>query len=368
MTSTGSLRILMTGDTVGGVWTFTIELASQLVRRGAEISLVTFGGKASASQREEAAEIPGLDWWDSDRKLEWMEDPWQDLAISGEWLLSLERRLQPDVIHLNCYGHASLPFKAPVVLTAHSCVASWWRAVKGEPLPDGWRRYREEVERSLNAADIVTAPTNSMAASLRENYDFTGNEIAVVPNGRNACLFPKAPKQPIIVTAGRLWDEAKNISAVADIASTLPWPVYVFGEQRGPDGNSNTFPGCALLGKLSTTELADWYCRASIFVLPAKYEPFGLSALEAALSGCVLVLGDIPSLREVWGESAIYVEPENREQIHSALRRLIDQPGLRKEMARLAENRARSYSTIRTTERYHDCYTRAIERRFACAS
>ncbi len=32
--------------------------------------------------------------------------------------------------------------------------------------------------------------------------------------------------------------------------------------------------------------------------LPARYEPFGLSVLEAALSGCALVLGDIPSLRE----------------------------------------------------------------------
>ena len=41
--------------------------------------------------------------------------------------------------------------------------------------------------------------------------------------------------------------------------------------------------------------------RASIYALPARYEPFGLSILEAALSGAALVLGDIPSLREVWG-------------------------------------------------------------------
>jgi glycogen(starch) synthase len=43
--------------------------------------------------------------------------------------------------------------------------------------------------------------------------------------------------------------------------------------------------------------------------LPARYEPFGLSVLEAALSGCALVLGDIASLREVWGGAACYVRP-----------------------------------------------------------
>jgi glycogen synthase len=56
---------------------------------------------------------------------------------------------------------------------------------------------------------------------------------------------------------------------------------------------------------------ADWYARASIYALPARYEPFGLSALEAALSGCALILGDIPSLREVWLEAAPYVSPDD---------------------------------------------------------
>ena len=64
-----------------------------------------------------------------------------------------------------------------------------------------------------------------------------------------------------------------------------------------------------MLGRLSAGELADWYARAAIYALPARYEPFGLSALEAALSGCALVLGDIPSLREIWGDAALFVPP-----------------------------------------------------------
>ena len=58
-----------------------------------------------------------------------------------------------------------------------------------------------------------------------------------------------------------------------------------------------------LLGSLSPRALAAWLARAAIYCLPARYEPFGLSVLEAALSGCALVLGDIPSLREIWDDA-----------------------------------------------------------------
>jgi len=60
--------------------------------------------------------------------------------------------------------------------------------------------------------------------------------------------------------------------------------------------------------------------RASIFASPARYEPFGLAALEAAQAGCALVLGDIPSLREVWGDAALFVPPDDDEALLAALR------------------------------------------------
>ena len=59
--------------------------------------------------------------------------------------------------------------------------------------------------------------------------------------------------------------------------------------------------------------------RAAIYALPAHYEPFGLSILEAAMSGCALVLGDIPSLREIWGDAAVFVHPDNRDAVARCL-------------------------------------------------
>src|SRR5262249_17129666 len=191
----------------------------------------------------------------------------------------------------------------------------------------------------------------------------------VVPNGRSAHLFRAAPKEKFVLTVGRLWDEAKNAAVVARIATRLPWPVYLAGDDRTPDGNETRFEGCTMLGRLAAHDLADWYARASIYALPARYEPFGLSALEAALSGCPLVLGDIPSLREVWEDAAIYVDPDDSVQLDAALRRLIANRGLREEMAHRAESRARTFTPEQMADGYLDAYRSALgERRAACVS
>jgi glycogen synthase len=362
-------RVLMTGDTVGGVWTFTLELAEALGADGVEVFLATMGGDPTREQRAAAAAIPNLHLLTSRYKLEWMDDPWLDVEESGRWLLELEKQVAPDVVHLNNYGCGTLPWSTPLVLTAHSCVLSWWAAVKRDRLPPRWSRYRREVECSLKAADLLLAPTAAMLRTVKENYGVDLATCRVAPNGRSSARFRAVSKEPILLTAGRLWDEAKNIAAVAQVAAKLPWPVYLAGEERHPNGNSVAAPGCRMLGSLSQSALAEWYGRAAVYVLPARYEPFGLSALEAALSGCALVLGDIASLREVWADAAVFVPPDDAGSLEAALRELIASPALLRETARRCEARAREFSPERMARCYLDAY-RSVggTRRSACAS
>ena len=84
--------------------------------------------------------------------------------------------------------------------------------------------------------------------------------------------------------------------------------------------------------------------RASIYAMPARYEPFGLSILEAGLSGCALVLGDIPSLREHWEGAAVFVAPDDRDALRSAIARLIDNPGRLAELGRRARVRGQEFT------------------------
>lgn len=364
------MRILLTADTVGGVWTYSLCLARALAPHGVEVALATMGDLPDVRQERDARSIPGLQLYPSEFKLEWMQEPWEDVRKAGDWLLGLERELGPDIIHLNGYCHAALPWRAPKLVVGHSCVCSWWEAVwGGTPTPE-WDRYRAEVTRGLRAADLVIAPTRAMLSALERHYGRLPHKRAV-PNGQDPALYRPGAKEPLIFSAGRLWDEAKNVGVLERIAGDLPWPVYLAGEVRHPDG----LPGAApvgktqvrTLGRLSPAGVGEWLGRASIYALPARYEPFGLSALEAAFAGCALVLGDIPSLREVWGDAALFVPPNDPGALREALTGLTGDPGELQRLAARGRKRAFEYTPERMASGYLTAYRCLIERRQAAA-
>jgi glycogen(starch) synthase len=349
------MKILMTADTLGGVWRYSLELARGLLPYGAEIALATLGAPLSDDQWAEIAELPNVEVFESRYKLVWMDAPWEDLDAAGGWLLNLAHRWQPDLIHLNDYPHGDLPWPAPVLMVGHSCVLSWWQAVRREPAPPAWDRYRETVARGLAAAGRVVAPSAAMLTALQRYYGPLP-PAEVIYNGRRLPMPAAPPKESFILAAGRVWDEGKNIDALVRAAVGLPWPVYVAGEIRHPSGGVPEFANARFLGRLSADELTPWFARASIYALPARYEPFGLSPLEAALAGCALVLGDIPSLREIWGNSAIYVQPDDGRGFRAALKSLAGDDMLRREYARRARERAGGYTLERMAAAYWNAY------------
>lgn len=337
-------RILMTADAVGGVWTYALDLARSLLRFETRVTLAVMGPAPSVSQLDDAR---GLELHCRDYKLEWMERPWREVDGAGSWLLSLERALAPDIVHLNGYALASARFRAPKIVVAHSCVLSWWQAVHGEPAPADWNEYRARVAAGVEAADLVIAPSHAMLGSVEKYY--SPRASCVIANGRDPSAFRSAPKEPFIFTAGRLWDQAKNLQTLDRAAKALDWPVFAAGQ--GGDA-ANIKP----LGALSSEAMRDWLARASIYALPARYEPFGLSILEAALSGCALVLGDIPSLRENWDGAAVFVPPNDARALNSALRTLIERDDLRRGLQACATRRASRFTLDRTVRAYLDRY------------
>jgi glycogen(starch) synthase len=326
------MHVLMTGDAVGGVWTYALDLARALAMQQIRVTLATMGPLPSDDQMAAAHRIRGLRVITSAYKLEWMDDAWGDVDAAGRWLLNLEAKVAPDLVHLNGFAHGALPFTAPVVVVGHSCVLSWADAVPGAIDAQVLDAYRGHVAPGIRAAGHVVAPSEALLAELERFYGPLP-PASVIPNGRQASVFSPGDKEPFVFTAGRLWDRAKNAEAVAAIAPRLPWPVALAGEQTMPSPDQRQGAPSSpwqdhsaspavhtsrpahvrMLGKLSEPELAQVLARAAIFALPARYEPFGLLPLEAALSGCALVLGEIPSLREVWGDAADFVPPEDHD-------------------------------------------------------
>lgn len=362
--SQSTTRILMTADAVGGVFTYALELAQALRPHGVEIALAVMGRRPSRDQRKALRTLPNVELFESDYQLEWMDQPWDDVRRAGDWLLQLESWVKPDCVHLNGYVHGALPWRSPrVLVVAHSCVLSWWRAVRGDDAPPSWNHYQEQVAKGLHAASMVVAPTRAMLHSICALYG-PPKRCRVIPNAVDGVgtqdRVNLGEKRRLVLGAGRIWDEAKNLGALAEAASLgLAWPVAIAGDDGGADPAVAPSAASAVhyLGLQPRAELLDWMKRASIYALPARYEPFGLSVLEAALSGCALVLGDIPSLRENWSASACFVPPDDPVALRDALAGLIGDCPRRTHLAQLARLRAQQFSAAAMAMEYLDAYS-----------
>ena len=356
-------RILMTADTVGGVFDDAAELSMALSRQGVEVLLATMGAPLTPGQVRVLAAIDRLKIFESRFKLEWMEEPWDDVDRAAEWLLEIENTTRPDLVHLNGYAHGALPWRAPCLVAAHSCVLSWWRDVIREPLPERLEEYRRRARRGLQHAAMVVAPSRSMARSLREIYGKL-EKSRVIYNARDPRDFRPAEKERFIFSMGRLWDEAKNVRLVDEAAASLPWPVMVAGsvEQDGARGRNapRRLRYAEPLGLLDSQAVKNMLGRAAIYVHPARYEPFGLAVLEAALAGCALVLGDIPSMREIWQDAALYVPVDDAARLARELTVLIQDEDRRTLLGARACMAACRYTPERMAGEYLAAYREVL--------
>lgn len=355
---------MMTADASAGVWTYTMELARALQPGGGQILLAVMGPALSPAQRAEAARLGHVQVREKPLALEWMADPWRDVTRAGDWLLELEARFAPGVIHLNHYCYGSLPWNAPVLIAAHGCVLSWWQAVHGEGSPQSWTRYHAEVAAGLRGANLVTASTQVMLEGLARLYAPIPRllhsqsaprfpEFQVVPHGADAARFRPLAKCPWILCAGNAGEGACNGDLLDAVAAELPWPV-VWAVEGEPSG---AWKHLQLLdARADGAGMEPPFGRAAVFALPSRYEPFGFAPLHAALAGCALVLGDIPSLRETWGDAAMYASPEETPAFGTALRRMVEDAPLRETMAARARARALEQTPQRMAEGMWTCY------------
>lgn len=331
------MRLLITTDTIGGVWSFTGELSAELLRRGHAVHLVGFGRQPSPDQegtlvRLREAYPNHFEFTGSAIPLEWMGENERAYAEGEALLRHVLRGAATDLILVNqlCFGHLDTP--VPRVVVAHSDVLSWAGACRPSALePSPWlHRYTAMVQTGLLRAAAVVVPTAWMGEALAANF-LLPNGYRVIPNGVGLLApTPDRLKLPVerklqAVSAGRLWDEAKGLDVLAECQ--LPMPVLVAGETHF-DGQSSPSlrPDVRLLGQQSASDLQEIFRESAIYLCTSRYEPFGLAPVEAALCGCAVVARDLPSLREVWGEAALYFH--DAVDLQTQLQRLADDPAL----------------------------------------
>lgn len=320
-------RVFLTTDAVGGVWSYTIDVARGFAEHGADVDIAVLGPAPSAAQHLEAASIPGATVIETNEDLEWCAPGLAALTRSADRLAELAVHRGATTVHLHSPSLiAEAEWPAPVAVTIHSCVATWWQAVRGNArLPEMLAWQADATKRGLQRAARVVAPNQAFANAVRQTYRLR-RPIRIVPNGRRFQHAPPTSPRPSsrfgALAAGRLWDEGKNIAAVDRAAARLDIPIFAAGALDGPNGSSVNLAYAQPVGQLDAASLATMMARVAVFVAPAFYEPFGLAILEAAQAGLPLVLGDIPTLRESWDGAAIFIPPADDAALAAAIAQL----------------------------------------------
>ena len=364
MTLAGT-RLLLTTDAVGGVWTYTLDLAEGLAGAGVAVRIAVLGPALRPDQRDDVARRR-LDVDELHQPLEWLAADPAEVRGAACAIALVAREWGADLVHLHSPAFAvAATFGCPVVATNHSCVGTWWAAVQGGELPPDLRWRAALVGEGLRRADLVLAPSRAYAADVAAIYGLTGVPLAV-HNGRAAThvdASTAAAEHDAVFTAGRLWDSGKNIAALDATAALLPWPVRAAGDIAGPDGSRMTFSHIDLLGRQPEAAIRAHLADRPIYVAPARFEPFGLAVLEAAQAGCALVLNDIATFRELWEGAALFVDADDARALAAAVCTLIEDRAGRRGLGEAARAHARHYTLAAMVEATVAAYARCLVRR-----
>lgn len=262
------------------------------------------------------------------------------------------------------------PFLSPGVVTIHDLAYR----LSPEAYTAAFRfAYAVLIPAALRRADAVITVSESEKRNIVKHFPFVSDRIHAVhhgapstevTSGREVNDYPMEQLHDSSVTkveAGNfiLWvgtlTKRKNprgaIDATALVNKEMKLPLVMVGASyRGfqkaclPLAHIRS-DLIRFTGRVSTfDEVSRFYRSAVCLLLPSFYEGFGLPALEAMAHGCVVVASDIPALREICGEAAIYCDPNDSSDIATKVRMVASDARLRERLRSLGLARAREFS------------------------
>lgn len=282
------------------------------------------------------------------------------LPISDEWLARLWHRLRLPIPAEAIIGPVDvfyspdfvLPPTRPntrTLLTVHDLSFIHYPE---HFVPKLVRYLNQVVPRSVVRADRVLADSKATRADLIEHLQVPPDKVDVLYSGVDRRFHPaKEPGErdrlraryhlgdvPYILSVGTL-QPRKNfvrlIRAAADLGSDVQ---LIIAGGQGWLYQDVLAEAAALvervriLGFVDEADLPALYRNAVLFACPSLYEGFGLPVLEAMACGVPVVCSNTSSLPEVAGGAALLVDPEDTKALGEALRRLLENDALRREL------------------------------------
>jgi glycosyltransferase involved in cell wall biosynthesis len=221
---------------------------------------------------------------------------------------------------------------------------------------------RASERAALACARYVVATSAATARLLTADYGVPVDCLTVVQPGTDrAAQVPRRPGEPLSMLAVGAIVPRKGYDVLVEALAQLkdrPWQLVIVGDPtRSPDTAKRLVQAIAqhglgdrieLTGPVTQARLAELYSAADLFVLPSRFEGYGMAYTEAIAHGVPVVgtnVGAIPDT--VPSGAGILVPPDDVSALAATLRRLIDDPSERERLSVGARARAASFPSWR---------------------
>ena len=309
----------------GGIGRYTAELLRLLPDQGVDVTPFTARHhRDDVARALRAHDLDGYDPVILPLPAALLYDAWHVLGTAGP-----ARRVAPvDLLHAP--SPAVPPTGGlPLVVTVHDAAPL--------VMPDaftkrGVRFHRQGFAAAAKRANLVIAVSEFCADEVTAHTAIPRERIRVVPNGvdreratpeaiEKARLVYAIDDKPYVFWAGT-FQPRKNVRVLLDAFSRLDPAFYphrlVLAGPAGwkPDDADAEVARelgdrVRLLGPVHRHQLFPLFAGADLYAFPSRHEGFGIPVLEAMAQGTPVVCSDIPALREVAGEAAIFVDPDD---------------------------------------------------------
>lgn len=232
-------------------------------------------------------------------------------------------------------------------------------------------RFKEQARRAARNSDFIIAVSQFTANQVSSLLDFDGARIRVVPHGVQQCSLATGPeREKMILFVGAL-QTRKNILRLVEAFESQPkeWRLVLAGAPAGYQAanilerieRSACRERIQVTGYVSREELDKLYACAAIFAFPSLDEGFGIPVLEAMAQGVPVITSNRSALAEVAAAAAILIDPEQTDELRSALERLIQDEDLRARLIEQGRSRAREYTWDRAVRSTYAVYKEAVK-------
>jgi mannosylfructose-phosphate synthase len=356
----------------GGQVVFVLELSKAMATHGIKVDIITRWfdkGKPQIDPLPDCTDVRVIrihsDGWQFIRK----EDIYDTLPELKQELIAFinKHALAYDIFH----GHyvdggivavdVAKSFEKPSFFTAHS-LGAWKKARMGGD-PDGMEKlyhfkHRIAEEQRIFASVVAQTATTAIQKDLfKEYYGFEGQNIDVIPPGVNIHVYnPEETAEDKKLTVpdryifcisridankghdyllhafGMVRQRIDDVHLIIGGGSPKPKQVEldVKAKMRELVVRYGMEDRVDIIGYVPDELMAPYYRQAELFVLPSKFEPFGMTALEAMACGTPVIASNLGGIKENFtsGKDGILVDPSHKEELANAMVRLLEDTAL----------------------------------------